>query len=253
LFYVFERLGWSREQAGSAFVVLLPLMGLAVVSWGYHDYRRRAALEVVIDLDRVEVGIASRHQVLRHDDVVSIRLVPTRMDFACVLIPRSGRALGLPPEIAPFMLAREPLESTLIRELVRRLDERISGGESVALHISTRQLIVMINRALAALLVSAAFLANPWRIPMGIIIFRHAILIMWKSWRATRGGVVIERDGLRRFSRSTSAFTPWTALEQTEAGPFGLELRSSDGEEFVLSSLADDFWPALRWLNSRIK
>ena len=78
------------------------------------------------------IGKDGRERVLRYEDVTSIRLEPTENDFACVLLRRSGRAWRLPPEVAPFDIARDALEITLIRELVRRLDDRINGGEAVA-------------------------------------------------------------------------------------------------------------------------
>ena len=112
LMFALEALGLSRDRASAPFPVLLPLFGLGVAVWGYRDYRQRATLEVVIDRDQVTIGIDSRRTVLRFDDVVSIRLVPTRVDFACILVPRSGRVVRLPSEIAPFSLVREPLENS---------------------------------------------------------------------------------------------------------------------------------------------
>ena len=129
IMYALEALGLSRDRASAPFLVLLPLTGVGVAAWAYRDYRRRAALEVVIDRDRVTIGKDSRRTVLRFEDVVSIRLVPARANIACVLVPRSGRVLRLPPEIAPFALVHEALEVTLIPEMVRRLDERIARGE----------------------------------------------------------------------------------------------------------------------------
>src|SRR5262245_31222353 len=93
LVYVLEALGLARDRASAAFLVLLPLFGVGVATWGYRDYRRRAALEVVIDRDRVTIDMKSRRVVLRFEDVVSIRLIPTGIGFACVLVPRSGRVL----------------------------------------------------------------------------------------------------------------------------------------------------------------
>src|SRR5262249_52462515 len=160
----------------------LPLIALGVAAWGYRDYRRRAALEVVIDRDCVAIGIDSRRTVLRFEDVVSVRLVPTRIDFACVLIPRSGRPWRLPPEIAPFAVVREPLEATLIPEMVRRLDERIAGGEAVTLRISYGRLLMTASRGFGALLISVLLLVNPWRIPLGILVLQHAVTVIRRSW-----------------------------------------------------------------------
>jgi hypothetical protein len=264
IMYALEALGLSRDRASAPFLVLLPLIGVGVAVWGYRDYRRRAALEVVIDRDRVTIGIDSRRTVLRFEDVVSIRLVPTSQwvssqpasrtaDFTCVLVPRSGRVLRLPPEIAPFVLVREALEVTLIPELVRRLDERIARGEPVALRIPSARLLVTMSRAFGDLLLSVLLLGNPLRIPMGILLARHAIMVIRQSWLGIRGGLVIEHEGLRRFLDAPATPTSWDRLERIRSDPIGLMLRSTEGQVFALSSLTDDFWPALRWINARVR
>jgi hypothetical protein len=253
LMYALESLGLSRDRASAPFLVLLPLIGVGVAAWSYRDYRRRAALEVVIDRDRVTIGIDSRRTVLYFEDVVSIRLVPTRIDFACVLVPRSGRLLRLPPEIAPFALVREPLEVALIPEMVRRLDESIARGEAVTLRIRSTRSLVMMSRGFGTLLISVFLLGNPWRIPMGILVARHAITVIRQSWLGLRGGLIIDREGLRRFSDAPSTPMSWDRLERTRSDPIGLVLRSREGQVFTLSSLTDDFWPALRWINARVR
>jgi hypothetical protein len=253
LMYGLEALGLSRDRASAPFLVLLPLIGVGVAAWGYRDYRRRAALEVVIDRDRVTIGIDSRRTVLRFEDVVSIRLVPTRIDFACVLVPRSGRVLRLPPEVAPFTLVREPLEVTLIPEMVQRLDERIARGEAVTLRILLVRLLVTMFRGFGALLVSVFLLANPWTTLMGILVVRHAIAVIRQSWLGIRGGIIIDREGLRRFSDALATPASWDRLERIRSDPIGLVLRSREGQIFALSSLTDDFWPALGWINARVR
>jgi hypothetical protein len=253
IMYALEALGLSRDRASAPFLVLLPLIGVGVAAWGYRDYRRRAALEVVIDRDRVTIGIESRRSVLRFEDVVSIRLVPTRADFACVLVPRSGGVLRLPPEIAPFALVREPFEVTLIPEMVRRLDERIARGEAVALRISSARLLVTMSRAFGALLMSVLLLVRPWTLPMAILVVRHSTMVIRQSWLGIRGGLVVEREGLRRSLDAPATPTSWDRLERIRSDPIGLVLRSTEGQIFALSSLTDDFWPALRWINARVQ
>ncbi|WP_406698031.1 hypothetical protein V5E97_04175 [Singulisphaera sp. Ch08] len=253
LMYSLETLGLSRDRASAPFLVLLPLIGVGVVAWSYRDYRRRAALEVVIDRDRVTIGKDSRRTVLRFEDVVSTRLVPTRIDFACVLVSRSGQALRLPAEIAPFSLVREPLEVTLIPEMVRRLDERIARGEAVTLRIPSARILVMMCRGFGALLMSVLMLVNPWRIPMGLLVMRHAITVIRQSWLGIRGGLIIDREGLRHFSDAPATPMSWDRLERIRSDPIGLVLRSRERQVFALSSLTDDFWPALRWINARVR
>ncbi len=133
IMYGLEAVGVPHERSGAAFVVLLPLVGLGVAAWGYRDYRRRAALEVVIDRDRIALRVDSRQVDLLPADVASIRLDPTWTGFACILIRTTGKSVRLPPEIAPLAEARDALDVTLIPDLVRRLDERITRGDAVPL------------------------------------------------------------------------------------------------------------------------
>jgi hypothetical protein len=243
----------AREIGNTTFVVLLPFTMAGVAAWGYRDFRRRAALEVMIDRDRVSIGIEGRQRILRFEDVTFIRLDPTEGDFACVLGNRSGRAWRLPPEIAPFAMARDALEITLIRDLVRRLDDRIAGGEAVVLRISSARLLFMASCGVATLLVGVSMLPRPWLIPKAILLLRHASTIFQQVRLGMEGGLVIGREGLRRSSKGHPSLTPWGQLERVRSDPVGLVLRSKSGEVFMLSTLTDDFWPALRWINARLK
>jgi hypothetical protein len=248
-----EANGMSRDRASAPFLILLPLFVVGVAVWAYRDYQRRAALEVVIDREQVTVGIDSRRSALRFDDVVSIRLVPTRIDFACALISRSGRVLRIPAEIAPFTLIRDALDATLIPELVRKMDDRIASGEAVALRISGARLLFAISRAAGALLLGLLMLVNPWTILMGILVVRHATMVIRQSWMGIRGGLVVEREGLLRFADTGTTPVSWGRLTRISSDPIGLVLRSTDGQFFTLSALTDDFLPAVRWINARLR
>jgi hypothetical protein len=252
LMLVLESLGLSRDSATAPFLVLLPLFGVGVAVWGYRDYRRRAALAVVIDRDQVTIEVDGRRTVVRFEDVVSIRLAPARLDFTCALVT-SGRVVRLPPEVAPFAKVREPLDLTLIPELVRRLDQRIARGEAVTIRASAARLAVAMCRAFGALVLGVLSLANPWWFLMGILVVRHATVVLRQSWLGLRGGLIIERGGLRHPSDASPIPTPWDRLERVRSDPIGLVLRSTEGQVFALPPLADDFWPALRWINARLK
>ncbi|MDR3619556.1 MAG: hypothetical protein P4L85_09415 [Paludisphaera borealis] len=251
---VLEAHGVPKERASLAIAAFLPLTGIGVAVWGYRDYLRRAALGVVIDRDRVTISVGSHRTVLRFEEVASIRLVPAGHDFACVLTPRSGRVLLLPPEIAPFSLVREPLEVTLIPNLVRRLDERIARGETVTLRISSARLVVMMTKAVVSLLVAVVLcLGRPWMLPWGLFVVRNAAVVVHQSWLGLRGGLVIESEGLRPVSDPSATPTPWDRLVLIRSDPVGLELRSTAGQDFALSALTDDFWPAFRWIKARAR
>lgn len=256
LLYVCVALGMPADPPGwfvALELAILLLIGAGVASWGLRDYRRRAALEVVIERDRATVRIDARQTTIRFDEVASIRFVPTRGEFACFLVPRAGKAVRLPPEVAPFALAGDALEATLIPVLVRRLDERIARGEAVTLAVSPARLVLRLAQASAILLVGTLAMINLYAIFQGIRLVRHGVLICRQLVPGCRGGLVIGRDGLRHPADPAAATTPWDQLELIWSDPRGLMLRSTEGKVFALSSLADDFWPALRWIKAKVR
>ena len=250
--YALEAVGVPTNRGGLPFLILLPVIGLGVAVWGYRDYRHRAALAVVIDRKCITVGVGRSQRVLNYADTGSIRVTPTTLDFACVLIPRSGKRLRLPPEIAPFSVVHEPLEQTLIPQLVQRLDERIAAGEAVELRISAGRLFVLTCQALLTLALGVLMVFSLLKIRLGSLILQNAAIVVQQLGLAYRGGFVVERRGLRRLAGWTGESTPWVSLEPVRNDWVGLVLRSRvDGRTFRLSSLTDDFWPASRWLNAR--
>jgi hypothetical protein len=158
--------------------------------------------------------------------------------------------LWLPPEVASLSAVHDTLESTLIPVLVRRLDERLVRGESIALEVSWGRLVGPTCRAFTSLLVSPFLLCNPWRFLTGILVLGHARRVFQQSWLGIRGGFVLERAGVRR--HADAEFVPWNGLQRVRSDPAGLVLRSHDGETFALSALTDNFWPVLRWINARL-
>ncbi len=234
-------------------MILLPIVAVGVMVWGYRDYRSRAALEVVINRDRVTVGVNSNQRALNFADVDSIRIASTRYGFACVLIPRFGRSLRLPPEIAPFALSFAPLDETLIPLLVQRLDARINRGEVVELRMPAGRVLVMTFRAPGILVLGCLMLINPWMFLVGLRVVGHATTLIHQLWLGFRGGFLMNRQGLRGLKPATAEFTPWDHLERDQHDTVGLVVRSTEGKSFILSSLTDNSWPATRWINSRLK
>ena len=62
--FALEAIGISTDRGGRPFVILLPIVSVAVAVWGYRDYQSRAGLAVVIDRDRVTVGVNSKQRAL---------------------------------------------------------------------------------------------------------------------------------------------------------------------------------------------
>jgi hypothetical protein len=249
---VLAAFGVPWERANGFFLLMVPVFGLGMGVWGYHEYQRGAGLEVIIERDRVTVGTNGRKRVLRFEDVNYIRLVPAGSELACILIPRSGRALRLPPEIVPFDIIRDALAISVIFQLLGRMDERLARGETVDLRISRIRLAVTTSRALGALLSGAAMLLNPLCFSLGLHFLRYGKLLIQQSLMGIRGGLVLERHGLRSPSKRNRAVIPWHLLELVQTDSIGLVLRSKERHRFALSALTDNYLPALRLINSRM-
>lgn len=246
-----EAFGLSKDLVGGIFCVLLPVIGAGVAVWAYRDYRRRAALEVLIDRDALWTIVNARETAVWFDDVATIRLSPSGWDFACILVLRSGETLQLPPEVAPFSAVRDDLDATLIPVLVGRLDDTIQAGGRVSLRVPALTLLVPAWRAAVSLLLGPWLLLSPWRFLVGIRLLAHAAMVLRHVWLGLRAGFESERAGLRRSAESP--LVRWDRLERVRSDPLGLVLRSDDGEVYALSMLAPHFWPALRWINARLK
>jgi hypothetical protein len=252
MMYALEAAGMPRERASTPFIVLLPLVGIGVAMWGYRDYRRRAALEVTVDHDRITIRVDSRLNVVRFDDVASIRLAPAKTGYACVLATHAGQIVRLPPEIASFAHVEQALELTLIRQLVARLNERIAAGEAEVYRIPTRRLALLMARGLGSLVLGVCFLAG-LKPGLATLMINCGVLVLRQSWAGRRGGLILDRVGVRGLGATDSAHTPWASLDQVENDAVGLLLRSKDGKVLHLSWLTDDFWPASRWIASRVQ
>jgi hypothetical protein len=197
--------------------------------------------------------INRRETVRRFDDVIGIRLVPEGPEFACILIPRSGRALRLPPEIVPLDLIRDELEITVILQLLGRIDERLARGEAVGLGVSSTRLAIATTRGIGSLLVGAAMLLNPLCFSLGLRFLRQGRLLILQSLMGIRGKLVLEQHGLRNRSKRSHEVIPWQLLEIVRADSVGLVIRSKERHRFALSIMTNNYLPVLRLIKSRTK
>jgi hypothetical protein len=107
-------------------------------------------------------------------------------------------------------------------------------------------------RACGALPLGMYLLVKPSTSRQGSLVLRHAMAVFRQAWMGLRGGLIIEREGLRRSSDRSSPPTTWDRLSRVYADLLGLVLRSGE-QQLTLSPLADDYWPALRWIDARVK
>jgi hypothetical protein len=75
---------------------------------------------------------------------------------------------------------------------------------------------------------------------------------MRQGWLGTRGGFDLDSLGIYPHSDGDGNPIPWDRLERIQVDAIGLLLRSQGGSTFDISALAEDYWPALRWINSRL-
>jgi hypothetical protein len=207
-----------------------------------------------LNWDLIEYQLDSRRENFPSAKVMSIGLAPARLYLACVLVRQRGRPLRLSPEVAPFDLIRDALDETLIPELVQRLDRRLGAGELVAIRASLPRSLLAIAEGLSQCLSSVILILNPLRMPLAIAVFRNGILVMRQGWLGIRGGFTMSDRGLCPRSNGDVDPIPWGRLERIHASEVGLVVRSRGrgGLTFGVSGLAEDFWPALRWINARL-
>ena len=246
---------WERawSECTLLFVVMTLVYALGMCVWGYDDYRSKAELEVTVERDRVTVRRNSRERILLFENVVSIRLFPFGSELGCALIPRSGRALRLPAEIAPFYRVRDELNMTVVFQLLGRMDERLTRGEPVEARISTVGIIAMMLRAIGSWLLGATLLLNPLCFSLGRHFLRQGRLLLQQSLTGIRGGVLLEDGGLRSPTWSTRPVIPWEAVQLVRIDSAGLTLRTDDGHWFSISAISNNYLPAMRLIKSRIR
>lgn len=247
-----EALGLPHERFEGYFLLIYPPVGLWTVVWARRDYRRRADFAVTIRRDRLVVELGRRTDDVPFAEVESIRLVPARLDLACVLVRRGGGPLRLSPEVAPFSSVRDALEETLVSDLVRRLDRRLAAGESVPFRDPLPRSMGAIAGGILRCLTGAVLFANPLHFPVALAVFWHGALVTRQGWLGIRGGFILDDRGLRIPSDGGREPVPWGGLERIRGDAMGLVLRSRDGPTFRLSALAEGFWPALRWIEARL-
>ncbi len=123
----------------------------------------------------------------------------------------------------------------------------------MAFRIELGRLLVLIYPGVVAFLFGVILLPRPGMRRRGLYTIQHAMAIFQQIRLAMGGGLVIEREGIRRHSDVDGSLTRWSDLNRVRNDPAGLVLQSTSGEIFMLSTLVDDFWPALRWLSARLK
>jgi hypothetical protein len=246
----FER-AWS--ECFLLFLVMTLVYAVGMCVWGYNDYCSKAELEVTVERDGVTVRRNSRERLLLFEDVVAITLFPSGSELGCELIPRSGRALRLPPEIAPFFRIRNELGMTVIFQLLGRMDERLTRGETVEVRISTVRVTATMLRASGTWLLGATMLLNPLCFSLGRHFLRQGRLLLQQSLMGIRGGVALEDGGLCSPTRATRPVMPWDAVELVRVDSAGLTMRTDDGHWFAISAISNNYLPAMRLIKSRIR
>jgi len=238
IYYLLKKCGVPEEYAECTFPILLPIVTVGVVVWGTRDYRRRAALKVIIDRDGVVVDRATKVYSVSTAEVKGIHLVPTGSSVACILERADNSTMRLPPEIAPFSSVREPLEAALITRLVQDLDERMSRGQSLAVRESRLTAMRRILKGLFMILLAVR----------GIGFFRLGIRQIHQGWLWLKGGFALYGRGLCHPGGDERCLIPWDELECVRHDANGLVFRSPGGPTFAASPFAKNYWVAEVWI-----
>ena len=242
-----KALGWRDEDGRRLILIPMAAVVAGVIAWGVREYRRRAGVEVVIDRDRLSIGLGRRLEVWVFSEVESIRLVQAGLDMGCILVRKGGGLIRVPPEVAPYSIVRELLEPTLIDRLRRQLGDRIRAGESIAIREHAPGGLGRIARG-SGMLLGSLFLILTLRPALGVPLLRGALILMNQGWIGLGGGFVLEARGVR--GRSAGRID-WDELVPAEQGEVGLILRARDGRKVAASPYAENYWPARSWLAAR--
>lgn len=253
LIFVLQGLGVSERFAPIAFPILLIPISLGAIAWGFHEYRGRAAAEVLIYQDGVLAQVGRARRALAFDDVETVRLDPAGLDMACTLIPRTGRALRLPPDIAPYSIVSRPLSNSLIAVLARRLGNRFDAGESVTVRERLPRALRHLARGVAGVVAGCLLILTLLHAIRGIAVVRNGVWLVRQGLVGVTGGVLVDSHGLRHLREEAGARITWDRLTLVHVDELGFLVRSDEGRTFVASPFAEGYLAASAWIAPRIR
>lgn len=220
--------------------------------WCFHDWRRRAAAEVALHDDRLEVATGGKRVEVYYGEVQAIRLEHQGGDLACVLNSDSGETLRLPTEIAPFSEVQDTLLERLIPVLQERLEEELEEGGTVAIREGTvRAWLRIFHGVFRIMLVPLLILSIRFALRAGDV-FRLGRSLIRQGARGRRGGFEITPDGVKFPDALEPRTVPWIEITLTTLDEDGIVLTTTLDETASASPMAENWWPASLWLAEKL-
>jgi len=127
-------MGGNADIAGYSMFVLLPIVGIALTVFAFKDYRRRADVRVVVDVDSIQVRQNQKERSALYEDISDARIIPMWFDEACELKLIDQTCIRLPLVIASASMVREPFEQSLIPVLAVRVAGEIGAGGDITIN-----------------------------------------------------------------------------------------------------------------------
>lgn len=220
---------------------LIAIVGALVIWKAINEWKERARLAVVIEMDAIEIIRGSTPVRIEFDDVISFRLIPTRLQDACELILNTGRRVRLPLEVAPWEDAAPHLIDSLFDVLQQRFRDRLDAGAEVrpsepalaSLRRILRGLGAWMGACLAGVTLKV-FLAKGL-LSHGLRLIRSGRIGLMQKFAIVPTGVIRDPDGIGKH-------IDWANLEIHSNDGAGLVLMTQNGEKIGFSYYATDSW-----------
>jgi hypothetical protein len=236
--YLLVSFGVDEDDTGIGFLILLPIVLVAVIVLAVRDYRRRAFLKVIVDRDRIAIERSHKPLDVALAEISGIRLVWANFDIACILERSDKVSVRIPSDVAPLPAVKAPLEVALIPGLVADLDRRLREGQSVVVCESR---LKAFSRIVGGLFTLPLSIRASIFMKLGLMRIRQGLLGM-------KGGFVVYSRGLSPRSGDERSLIPWHHLECVMRDEVGLVYRSRGGTEFAASQLAKNYWVVSEWV-----
>lgn len=202
---------------------------LGGMAWAFHDFRRRAGVEIVLGPGRLSRRLGRRVRTWTAADVEGIRLANAGRD---VLINLAGeRPLRIPGDLVAAATVVRLLERFLVPALADRHADRLAAGDTIVIRDLGLRAIPTAVREVARLVCFGALLRLT---PDGRAQAHAALVGLRQCARGIRGGFSLRPGGLQ--AAADGPLIPYDQVTAVRVDPVGLRVETLRG--FLIASPA---------------
>jgi hypothetical protein len=251
LTWLLPKLGIPLSTASDLSVTYLLIIFAAVCRSLWREYTSRK-VSVVVSSDRIQLDLPGDHATVMIDAIESIRLRSCVGKLQVLLCQGPTKTHALPTDIAAFSLVRDGYEKLVIPPLVARIEERVQTGGEILIGDSAVLGLLRILWALLLIPIGLVGVASLGFLGTGLGLLSSVPGRIRRGWRGLGGGLVLRNGGLSPVSGVVRKTISWEELKILARDEHGLVLSSRRGGTLAISSHADNFWPASRWIADRL-